>query len=467
MKVWKKITLISVAICLVIVMVIGISACSIKKQNNKNTTEYQEKTNTTEDTVENNTENITTEETTEEESTEVDTSNEPVSVESSALELEQDTSITDSSDSNIEPLTEADSTSSSEEQTTIEQTTVVETEPPIVETLIMATTNQDTYYIGDTLTASDFTIIVKMSNGAEWVNPPGWSAYPLTLTNNVNDITVVFNSVSTTIQVNAVDRPAAAPATPEQTESVVETPTQPPAPASNNRYWSDGANTIEIFEENYAGQIVYGVHLTFSDYSRFGTYCGNNSYGGYCTTSQAAAQLGAILCINGDYNPPSIGYTCARSGQVYKDGRCYAVALYNRNNGLLTWGDEGSATGGQQLSSLVANGLVSDTMQFGPALVINGNLRGSNGGNRRPRTAIGTNGNPGDIWLLVTNGDLNDGVSYGLTSYECGAYLQSKGCTFVAPLDGGGSSTLVFQGQVINGVKNTGERAVTDFVYFK
>ena len=45
-------------------------------------------------------------------------------------------------------------------------------------------------------------------------------------------------------------------------------------------------------------------------------------------------------------------------------------------------------------------------------------------------------------------------------------YLQSKGCTFGVPLDGGGSSTMVFKGKVLNAAKGN-QRAVVDFVYFK
>jgi exopolysaccharide biosynthesis protein len=34
------------------------------------------------------------------------------------------------------------------------------------------------------------------------------------------------------------------------------------------------------------------------------------------------------------------------------------------------------------------------------------------------------------------------------------------------PLDGGGSSTMVFQGKILNSAK-AGQRSVVDFVYFK
>ena len=53
-----------------------------------------------------------------------------------------------------------------------------------------------------------------------------------------------------------------------------------------------------------------------------------------------------------------------------------------------------------------------------------------------------------------------------LTYSEMASFLQSKGCTFGVPLDGGGSSTMYFNGKVLNAARS-GQRSVVDFVYFK
>lgn len=119
---------------------------------------------------------------------------------------------------------------------------------------------------------------------------------------------------------------------------------------------------------------------------------------------------------------------------------------------------------GATLSSLVSSGTVTDTFQFGPAFLMNGEISPSGGG-RAQRTFIGTNGAPGDIWIVVTEGRGSDGVSAGLTMQECAEFLKAKGCTFGIPLDGGGSTTMVFNGMRLNHVGS--ERAVVDFVYFR
>ena len=117
------------------------------------------------------------------------------------------------------------------------------------------------------------------------------------------------------------------------------------------------------------------------------------------------------------------------------------------------------------MSALIANGIATDTFQFGPAFLKDGVVKGSNGGSRRPRTFIGTSGAPGDIWICVAEGDWRDGVSAGLTGYECAAYLASKGCTFGLPLDGGGSSEMMFQGRILTAGAERG--GLNDFVFFR
>lgn len=230
--------------------------------------------------------------------------------------------------------------------------------------------------------------------------------------------------------------------------------------------YSDGTCTIIIYKEWYENAYVYAAHVTFSDYDRLWVECGNGKYNsGGETTSHAAKRVGAILAINGDYAVPGNGaggYAIARRGVVYNDKKAYPEGVYNSNTGRLTFGHSG-----KMLSELVAAGEVTDTFQFGPNFLQNGKIIGDkNSSSRAQRTFIGTNGNAGDIWLCVSDGRYNDGKSAGLNAYECGAYLASKGCTLGVPLDGGGSSTMYFNGSVLNAAKN-GQRAVVDFVMFK
>ena len=233
--------------------------------------------------------------------------------------------------------------------------------------------------------------------------------------------------------------------------------------------YSDSSCNITITKEWFENAYVYAAHITFSDYSRFGTTCGKGTYGGKEKTTSAAKRVGALLAVNGCFSAPYLEYPVARSGKVMHDKNCWVPAVYSRWNGKLfsAWEVDGTpGVSGVKLSSLVNDKVVSDTFSFGPPLLSSGSIMVGNDSSRAQRTFMGTNGSAGDIWLFVSDGRNNDGKSSGLTYKQCARYMQSKGCNFGVPLDGGGSSTMVWKGKVLNGVKNN-QRSVVDFVYFK
>lgn len=69
-----------------------------------------------------------------------------------------------------------------------------------------------THYVGDTLSGSDFTVTVTMSDGSTLTNPAGWSASPLKLSAESNKITVSYNGISSAITVKASKKAATKPA---------------------------------------------------------------------------------------------------------------------------------------------------------------------------------------------------------------------------------------------------------------
>ena len=242
--------------------------------------------------------------------------------------------------------------------------------------------------------------------------------------------------------------------------------------------YSDSTCTITITREWYGasdttGAWCYVAHLQFTDYSRFSTACANGRYNnGSETTSHAANRLGAIFAVNGCYSAPYLNYIVVRGGTICngRNRNLWVPAVYSSRNGMLlnaweTGGTPGIA--GHNVAELVEEGAVTDTFCFGPPILANGSITANSGGSRAQRTFIGTNGTPGDIWIVVTEGRKVDGVSAGLTYKECAKLLKSKGCTFGVPLDGGGSSTMVFQGKVLNHLQGGAERRIVDFVYFK
>lgn len=269
------------------------------------------------------------------------------------------------------------------------------------------------------------------------------------------------------------------PETETETQPETETETQPETeteteiepeiiiPSINYPiFYSDDTCEITIVKEWYENAWVYAAHLIFTDYDRFGTSCANGAYDfGYETTTKAAERIGAILTVNGCYSAPYLNYIVVRDGIIQNgaERNLCLPAIYNSNNGLLSNGCEVE----KNVKELVDNGLLTDTFCFGPPLLTDGEICVKSDNNRAQRTTIGTNGEVGDIWLVVSDGRWNDGESSGLSMYQCAKYLQSKECIFGVPLDGGGSTTMVWNGNVLNAVGKDNQRAVVDFVYFK
>jgi len=120
---------------------------------------------------------------------------------------------------------------------------------------------------------------------------------------------------------------------------------------------------------------------------------------------------------------------------------------------------------------LVADGAVQ-ILAFGPGLVMDGEIavtedeeigkaKASN-----PRTAIGI---IDDLHYLFVVSDGRTSESAGLKLYEMAEFMQSLGVVTAYNLDGGGSSTMYFNGRVINKPTSNGksfeERNVSDIVY--
>ncbi len=81
---------------------------------------------------------------------------------------------------------------------------------------------------------------------------------------------------------------------------------------------------------------------------------------------------------------------------------------------------------------------------------------------RHPRTAIGFNADTSRFYFVTVDGR-QPGYSEGMTLPELASFMRELGCVQALNLDGGGSTTMVVRGQVINRPSDaTGERAVAN-----
>ncbi|MBO4787986.1 MAG: phosphodiester glycosidase family protein [Lachnospiraceae bacterium] len=183
-------------------------------------------------------------------------------------------------------------------------------------------------------------------------------------------------------------------------------------------------------------------------------------------TSQTASRVDAILAINGDfYGARTKGYVL-RNGTLYRKSSSDNEDLVLYADGHLGIANERSVSAEQ----LLADGAVQ-VWSFGPALLEKGEITVSartevgRAMASNPRTALAQVGE--NHYLFVVS-DGRTGDNDGLTLYELAQFLQSLGAETAYNLDGGGSSTMVFLGNVVNNPTTTGrdtsERSVSDIV---
>ena len=117
-----------------------------------------------------------------------------------------------------------------------------------------------------------------------------------------------------------------------------------------------------------------------------------------------------------------------------------------------------------------------NTLSFGPAIVEDGAVVegiedvevDTNFGNHsiqgdQPRTAVGVIDDNHLVFVVVDG--RQSGYSEGVTLTELADIFVDLGAKTAYNLDGGGSSTMFFDGEVVNSPSNGGERATSDILY--
>ena len=254
----------------------------------------------------------------------------------------------------------------------------------------------------------------------------------------------------------------------ENTDTTVETAASIEGGTVIGQY-SDSKTSITLKQYREYDSNIYVADVTVSDASDLKTALANNTYGRNITdtTSDMAANNNAVLAINGDYYGARQSGYVIRNGKLYRDTSGNRDALVIQKNGEFKFVSESDTS----VSDLLQDGALQ-VFSFGPVLLSNGEI--SVGENdevgmamaSNPRTAIGYLGNNHYVFV-VSDGRTSE--SAGLSLYELASFMKELGVKDAYNLDGGGSSTMVFKGEIINNPTTSGrsgeERAVSDIVY--
>lgn len=226
--------------------------------------------------------------------------------------------------------------------------------------------------------------------------------------------------------------------------------------------------TIDTVREYDTTLYIADIQLSSIEYLK--TAFAQDTYGRNITdiTSDIAEEDGAIFAINGDYYGFRNYGLVLRNGILYRDASAKSYtgeALTIDSEGNFHIMDEGETNSQELVDENIWQGF-----SFGPALIENGELvvdknsEVSQAKSSNPRTAIGQVSDLHYIFV-VSDGRTDDNA--GLSLYELAKILSDYGCTTAYNLDGGGSSTMWFNGEIINNPsnKNSSERRVSDIVY--
>ena len=224
--------------------------------------------------------------------------------------------------------------------------------------------------------------------------------------------------------------------------------------------------TYTQYETNGTTIHVADVRVSSAEYLK--TAFAKGTYGKNVTqsTSEIAASNNAVLAVNGDYyGVQERGYVI-RNGVLYREeaGENDVLCIYA--DGSMKVVDPSTATAQELLDQGVWQ-----AFSFGPGLITDGeidvalNTEVGKAKASNPRTAIGI---IDDLHYVFVVSDGRSGESEGLSLYELASFMEQLGVQTAYNLDGGGSSTMVFQGEVVNNPSSgfrDEEREVSDIVY--
>lgn len=232
--------------------------------------------------------------------------------------------------------------------------------------------------------------------------------------------------------------------------------TDPQLVAVDDTEGKDGIIIEDVYGPTYRGKM-----MIVEDPSRVYVYSipDYNAASGM-TVSQMVKREKAVAGTNGGgfYDKGGMGTGNAPAGIVISKGKWYSgsktakhqVIGFDSSNRLVIATIPGSEA--------VSRG-IRDAVEWGPALIVNGEpVEVGNGGGLNPRTAIGQRAD-GAVLILVIDGRQPN--SMGASYLDLIGIMQEYEAVNAANLDGGNSSSLVYEGEIItNPASLNGERAI-------
>lgn len=229
----------------------------------------------------------------------------------------------------------------------------------------------------------------------------------------------------------------------------------------NEHFYVKDDLKVKLVETRTSNQHYWVAEVVSSETTPLKGAMANDTYNEKKETiSSMAKRLGAVLAVNasGFYaktNKP-MG-TVVRNGELVSIDPAYTGEILSlKSDGNLNFTTINSE---EEFNNLD----IEQTFTFGPILVRDSQATQLNDTSRHPRTAIGQLDD--NRYVIVVAEGRMEGTD-GMTLGELQQLFLNLGCKTAYNLDGGGSTTLYFQGKLINTPSDGSERSVVDMIYF-
>ena len=227
--------------------------------------------------------------------------------------------------------------------------------------------------------------------------------------------------------------------------------------------------TVDLITYRVQDTTVYVADVQLADPDAMAAVLAQDAYGRNVTEtpSSMAERTGALLAVNGDY------YGAREKGYVIRNGVLYRSRAASGQEDLVidANGDFSIINESDVTAQELLDAGAVQVYSFGPGLLSDGEILVDENDEvgramaSNPRTALAQ---VGPLHYLFVVADGRTAESEGLSLYELAQFLKTLGAATAYNLDGGGSSAMIYQGQLVNHPTSTGrrssERSVSDIV---
>ena len=186
------------------------------------------------------------------------------------------------------------------------------------------------------------------------------------------------------------------------------------------------------------------------------------------TPQKIAQQVNAVIAINADYCGYRQKGVIIRQNVLYRNNPCGWDVLFIDSDGNFHIMNDRDI----KKSGVLDEYEIINSLEFGPSLIVDGeinliNIKSGcgeywNEGHVSPRTGIGQIGRLHYLFCCVEG---RTDYSKGIMTSDMAQIMYDKGCVQAYNLDGGMSTTMIFNGEAMNYPMWGGQRVVSDIIY--